>query len=162
MAKSSRTASSKDCRNDRNKSRYGLSWLIPVHTLPFPSFRRRGFPQPGRILHSPEVPVPKSCCWRISDLNEGKERKKKRDSGRNRHLPKAATNPAVRLSMISPESPFRDAPAAFAGEVPRSNRDTAIARNANVVRFRSRLPFSNGFLLCSQARIGADQQSLSA
>ena len=121
-----------------------------VQTLPFPSLHPEAdFPTLGE-----SVPDWKSILLLEHQAFERRESEDRmRESVRSPPSVQGETpTPAVRLTMVSPRSPFRDAPAVCAGELPRSNRDNAKASYANVVPFRYANLSNNGDLLCSQAR----------
>ena len=117
--------------------------LRPDPYLPFPSIDQKAdFPTRGE-----SVPVLKTI---LLLEHQAFERRESEDRMRESvWIPPSAPvghGPGCTVNQLVLDARFCPSPAATAGKVPLLNSDTAIARNANVVRFRFRLPSPNGFL----------------
>lgn len=92
----------------------------PIHTLSFPFLNRKGFPQPGRIRPLDGHFLPPG--HQVFEQRESEERARESEW----IPPSVQAEPQIRLTVkpISPEAPWGQNPATFAGKVPRFNRDT--------------------------------------
>lgn len=114
----------------------------PIHTLPFPFLNRKGFPQPGRIR-------PFEGHSLLPEHQDFEQREREERARESEWIPPSVqAEPQIRLTVKpeSPEGPIGAKPGNFCREGAAIQSRHRQARNANVVRFRSRLPFNNGLL----------------
>ena len=120
----------------------------PYSSLPFS--RPEGFPQPGRIRLLDGL-------FLLPGHQDFEQRERDERSRESEWIqPSAQAEPQFRLTVKSegPEGSLGAKPGNFCREGAAIQSRHRQARNANVVRFRSRLPFSNGFLYAPRLASG--------